>query len=117
MLQQLEGAVDLVLSPSSHPASHASTVVELVAKLILAGRQASRVHIWLVQVNVTVGVQDGNVVAQSSLIELRVLETPDNIVLIMPAGFWGVEATGVILTNTDLQHPEGIACQKETFKE
>ena len=63
MLQQLEGTVDLVLPPSGHPASHPGPVVELVAELILAGGQASCIHIWLVQVDVAVGVQDGNVVA------------------------------------------------------
>ena len=81
-----------------------------MAELVSTRGQASCVHIWLVQVDVAVGVQDGNVVAQSSFVELRVLETPDNVVLIMPAGLWWVEATGVILTNTDLQDPEGIAC-------
>ena len=81
-----------------------------MTKLVSTRRQASCVHIWFVQVDVAVSVEDGNVVAQSSRIELRVLETPDDIVLIMPAGLWGVEATRVILPNTNLQDPEGIAC-------
>ena len=80
-----------------------------MTKLVPTRRQASRVHIWLVQVDVAVSIKDGNVVAQSSCIELRVFQPPDNIVLIMPAGLWRVEATCIILTNTDLQDPEGIA--------
>ena len=80
-----------------------------MAKLVPTRRQASRVHIRLVEVDVAVGVKDGNVVAQSSRIELRVFEAPDNIVLFMPAGLWGVEPTCVVLSNTDLQDPERIA--------
>ena len=76
-----------------------------MAKLVTTRWQASCVYIWFVQVDVTVSVEDGNVVAQSSRIELRVLETPDDIVLIVPAGLWGVEATRVILPNTNLQDP------------
>ena len=40
---------------------------------------------------------------------------PENIVLLVPTGLWGVEATCVILTNADLEDPEGIACQKEIY--
>ena len=110
MLDLLVGAVYPVRSPSCHPASHSSPVVELVAKLVPTRWQASCVHIQLVEIDVAFSVKDGNVVAQSYWIELRVLQVPDNIVLIMPADLWGVEPTGVILTNTDLQDPEGIAC-------
>ena len=81
-----------------------------MAKLVPTRWQTSCVHIRLVEIDVAFSVKDGNVVAQSSRIELRVLQAPDNIVLFMPAGLWGVEPTGVILTNTDLQDPEGIAC-------
>jgi len=103
VLDELEGAVHFVLAPSGHPAPHSGSVVELVAKLIPTRRQTSCVHIWLVEVDVPVSVEDGNVVAQSSCIELRVLEKPDNSVLLVLHSLWVVEATGIVLTNTDLQ--------------
>merc|ERR1712020_847147 len=103
VLDELEGAVHLVLSPSSHPASHPGSVVELVAKLVSTRRQTSCVHIRFVQVDVAVSVEDGNVVAQSSCIELRVLQKPDNSVLLVLDSLWGVEATGIVLADTDLQ--------------
>merc|ERR1712172_114118 len=103
MLDELERTIHFVLSPPGHPASHPSAVVELVAKLVSTRGQTSRVHIWLVQVDVAVSVKDGNVVAQSSRIELRVLEKPDDGVLLVLGSLWGVEATGIILANTDLQ--------------
>ena len=105
MLDQLEGAVYLVLSPSGHPAPNTGAVVELVAELVPTRGQASCVHIWLVQVDVAVSVKDGNVVAQSSCAELRVLEKPDNSVLLVLHGLGGVEATGIVLADTDLQEP------------
>jgi len=77
-----------------------------VAELVSTRGQASCVHIWLVQVDVAVSVKDGNVVAQSSRVELRVLEKPDNSVLLVLDSLWGVEATGIVLTDTDLQEPE-----------
>merc|ERR1712020_864336 len=103
VLDELEGAVHLILSPSSQPASHPGSVVELVAKLVSTRRQASCVHIRLVQVDVAVSVEDGNVVAQSSCIELRVLQKPHNSVLLVLDSLWGVEATGIVLADTDLQ--------------
>jgi len=105
VLDELERAVHLVLSPSGHPASQPGPVVELVAKLVPTRGQASCVHIWLVQVDVAVSVKDGNVVAQSSCVELRVLEKPDNSVLLVLHSLWGVEATGIVLADTDLQEP------------
>ena len=77
-----------------------------MTKLVPTRRQASCVHIWLVQVDVTVSVKDGNVVAQSSCIELRVLEKSDDSVLLVLGSLWRVEATGVVLPDTDLQESE-----------
>ena len=77
-----------------------------MAKLVPTRWQASCVHIGLVEVDVAVGVKDGNVVAQSSCAELRVLEKPDNSVLLVLGSLWGVEATGIVLADTDLQEPE-----------
>ena len=77
-----------------------------MAKLIPTRGQTSSVHIRFVQVDVAVSVKDGDVVAQPSSIELRVLQKPDNSVLLMLGGLWGVEATGIVFANTDLQEPE-----------
>jgi len=106
VLDELERTIHFVLSPSSHPASHSGPVVELVAKLVSTRGQTSCVHIWLVQVDVAVSVKDGNVVAQSSSTELRVLEKSDNSVLLVLGSLWGVEATGIVLADTNLQEPE-----------
>lgn len=56
----------------------------------------------LVKVDGVLGIQDGDVVAQSSRASNWVLEEPDHGVLVVVAGL-GVEATGIVLTNTDLQ--------------
>ena len=106
VLDELEGTINLVLSPSCHPASDSCAVVELMAKLVPTRWQTSSVHIRFVQVDVAVSVKDGDVVAQPSSIELRVLQKPDNSVLLMLGGLWGVEATGIVFANTDLQEPE-----------
>ena len=105
VLDELEGAVHLVLAPSGHPASHSCAVVELVAELVSAGWQARGVHVRLVQVDVPVRVKERNVVAQPSCVELRVLEQPDHGVLLVLDGLWGVEAACVVLANTDFQEP------------
>ena len=105
VLDELEGAVHLILAPSGHPASHSCAVVELVAKLVSAGWQARGVHVRLVQVDVPVRVKQRNVVAQPSCVELRVLEQPDHGVLLVLDGLWGVEAACVVLANTDFQEP------------
>merc|ERR1712130_435215 len=88
-----------------HPATQHLTPVPLLNwwLMIPTRRETSCVHIWVVEVDVPVSVQDGNVVAQSSCIELRVLEKPDNSVLLVLRCLWGVEATGIVLANTDLQ--------------
>ena len=71
MLNHLERAIDRVLAPSGHPASRSGAVVELVAKLVATRGQARGIHVRLVQVDVTICVDDGNVVAQPPSIELR----------------------------------------------
>merc|ERR1719167_1345220 len=88
VLDELEGAVHLILAPSGHPASHSCAVVELVAELVSAGWQACGVHVRLVQVDVPVRVKQRNVVAQPSCVELRVLEQPDHGVLLVLDGLW-----------------------------
>merc|ERR1711971_1347476 len=103
MLDELERTIHFVLPPYSHPASHSGAVVELVAKLISTRGQTSCVRIWLVQVDVAVSVKDGNVVAQSSRTELGMLEKSDDSVLFVLGSLWGVEATGIVLADTDLQ--------------
>ena len=107
VLDELEGAVHLILAPSGHPASRSGPVVELVAKLVATRGQARGVHVRLVQVDVTICVNDGNVVAQPPSIELRMGQNPSNSVLLMSDGLWRREPTGVILANSDLQEPTG----------
>jgi len=103
MLNHLERAIDRVLPPSGHPASRSGPVVELVAKLVATRGQARGIHVRLVQVDVTICVNDGNVVAQPPSIELRMGQNPSNSVLLMSDGLWRREPTRVILANSDLQ--------------
>ena len=115
MLNHLERAIDRVLPPSGHPASRAGPVVELVAKLVATRGQARGIHVRLVQVDVTICVNDGNVVAQPPSIELRMGQNPSNSVLLMSDGLWRREPTGVILANSDLQEPRG-SCETKKLK-
>ena len=106
MLDELEGTVDLVLAPSRDPAPQPGAVAEGVAELVPAGGQTGRVDVGLVEVDGVLCVQDGDVIAQSAGVELWVLEQPHHGVLLVVHGLRGVEATGVILSYTDLQQPE-----------
>ena len=107
MLNHLERAIDRVLPPSGHPASRSGPVVELVAKLVATRGQARGIHVRLVQVDVTICVNDGNVVAQPPSIELRMGQNPSNCVLLVSHGLRRREPTRVILANSDLQEPTG----------
>ena len=115
MLNHLEGAIDRVLPPSGHPASHPGPVVELVAKLVATRGQARGIHVRLVQVDVTICVNDGNVVAQPPSIELRMGQNPSNSVLLMSESLWRREPTRVILANSDLQEPKGSCETKKNY--
>ena len=115
MLNHLERAIDRVLAPSGHPASRAGPVVELVAKLVATRGQARGIHVRLVHVDVTICVNDGNVVAQPPSIELRMGQNPSNSVLLMSESLWRREPTRVILANSDLQEPKGSCETKKTI--
>ena len=62
MLDELEGAIELILSPPGHPAPNPGTVIKLVVKLVVTRGQAGSVHIRTVKTNIPVNIQEGNIV-------------------------------------------------------
>jgi len=102
MLNELEGAIKLILAPSSHPATYPSTVIELVVKLVVTRWQASSVHIRTVQVDIPVHIEDSNIVIKPAGVELVVLEKPCDCILLVWDYLWVIESTGIILSNPHL---------------
>jgi len=102
MLDKLEGAIKLILAPSSHPAPYTSTVTELVVKLVVTRWQASSVHIRTVQVDIPVNIEDGNIVIKSARVELVVFKQSCDCVLLMLNFLWVIESTGIIFPNPHL---------------
>jgi len=80
---ELEAPIHLVLAPASHIAANTSPIAELVAELVSARGQTCRVHIGMVHVDVSVGVEDRKVVAKTAVAHLWVLEDPSDGVLFM----------------------------------
>jgi len=103
VLDELEAAINLILTPASHPTPHPGSVLELEVKLVSTGGETGSVHIRVVKVDVPVGVEDGDVIAKPASMELRVLEQPGDCVLLMVYCLRSIEAAGIIFAHTDLQ--------------
>ena len=100
---ELECSINLVLAPASHVASDTRSITEDVVELIVTRWQAGGVDIWVVQVNISVSIEEGNVIAESSSSKLWVLENPDNCVLLMVESFRRVETTSIPFSNSNFQ--------------
>ena len=103
MLYELEISSELILAPTSHPTSDSSPVIEDVVELIVTGGQTGGVDVGEAQVNVPVSVEKGDVIAQSSLVELRMFQDSDYGVLCMVELFRSVKATCIPFSNTYFQ--------------
>jgi len=102
-LDELEWSINFILAPASNPASNPSTIVENIVKLVVTRWQTGCVDIGVAQVNVSVSIEEGNVIAESSSRKLWVLENPDNCVLLMVESFRRVEATSIPFSNSNFQ--------------
>merc|ERR1719412_2994880 len=100
---ELELAVHLVLPPASHVAPHTCPVTEQEVELIVTGGETGGVHVGMVEADVSVHVEDGEVVVQPGETHVGVLEDPGDGVLLMSLRLGSIEACGVPLTNSDLQ--------------
>ena len=70
---------------------------------VVAGGQAGRVDVGVAEVDVPVGVEESDVVAESAGGELRMLQDPDDGVLLVVELLGAVEAAGVPLSHSGLQ--------------
>ena len=70
---------------------------------VVAGGQAGRVDVGVAQVDVAVGVEEGDVATESAGGELRVLQDPDDGVLLVVELLGVVEPAGVPLSHSGLQ--------------
>jgi len=100
---KLECAVNLILAPASHVAPHPCAICEDVIKLIVTRWQTRGVHIRVIEADVPVHSEEGDVVTEPGEGHGGVLEDPDHCVLLMTLLLRGIEATGVPLTNSHLQ--------------
>ena len=79
-----------------------SPIAEDVVKLIVTAGQAGSVDIGVVEVDVPVNIEDGNVVTESGGAHARVLQDPDHCVLLMRMLFWGIETRGIPFSHSNL---------------
>ena len=100
---ELEAAINLVLAPPSHVTPAPGTIAEDVVKLVVTGGQTGGVDVGEAQVNVPVSVEKGDVIAQSSLVELRMFQDSDDSVLFMVELFRTIKTTGIPFSNTYFQ--------------
>ena len=85
-------------------APHSGPVTEQEVELVVTGGQAGCVHVGAgVDLDVSLSVEDGDVVVQPAGVEIGVLEDPDDGVLLVVDLLGGVEPTGVPLANTNFQ--------------
>ena len=80
---ELEAAINLVLAPPRHVTPDPGPIAEDVVKLVVTRGQTSSVDVGMVDVDVSVSVEDGDVVAESGGAHAGVLEDPDHGVLLM----------------------------------
>lgn len=100
VLDELEGSRELILSPASGPAPCSCAVAEDMIKLLLAGWEAGRGHIGVLQVNNSCGDHHCDVVAESFCIELRVANNLRHSVLNVAPRLRRVEAAGIVFPNS-----------------
>ena len=70
---------------------------------VVAGGQAGRVDVGVAEIDVPVGVEEGDVAAESAGGELRVLQDPDDGVLLVVELLGVVEPASVPLSHSGLQ--------------
>ena len=103
---ELESAVNLVLAPPGHVASHSGAVSEDVIKLVVTGWQTRGVDIGVGEVDVPVHGEEGDVVTEPGQGHGGVLEDPDHGVLLVTLLLRGIEAASVPLTHSHLQEAD-----------
>ena len=101
---ELECSINLVLAPASHVASDTSSIAEDVVELVVTGGQAGRVHVGVGEdINVSVCVEDGEVVVETASVELRMFKDPDYGVLRVIKLLGPVEPASIPFSDTDFQ--------------
>jgi len=105
-LDELKVSIEVILAPASNPAPGASAILECVRELVHRGRKAGSVDIGVAQVDVLVHKEDGQVIAESGVAHEGVLQDPGDCVFLMSEGFWGIESTGIIFSNSHFQEAE-----------
>ena len=105
---ELECSINLVLAPASHVASDTSSIAEDVVELVVTRWQAGGVDIRVVQVDVPVHGEEGEVVTQSGGAHAGVLQDPDNSVLLVLVLLWGIKSRSIPFTNSHFQQTKKI---------
>ena len=83
--------------------SDPGAVGEQEVELIVTGGKAGGVHVGVVEVDVSVCVEDGEVVVETISVKLRMFEDPDDGVLRVIELLRRLEAAGVPFSDTDFQ--------------
>jgi len=100
---ELERPIELIFAPTGNETSHTGSITELEVKLIIAGGIARRVDIGMVEVDVPVHIEDCQIVAESRVAHLGMLQDPCYSVLLMVLSFRVVEAAGIVFSNSDFK--------------
>jgi len=100
---KLEGSVNLVLAPAGHMASDSCAIAEDVVELVVTGGQTGGVDVGVVQVDVPVDSEESDVVAESGGAHARVLQDPDDGVLLVLLLLGGIESRCIPFTNSHFQ--------------
>jgi len=74
----------------------------LEVKLLITGRQASSIDIWMEEVDVSVNKKKSNIVAKASRVEGWVLQDSGDSIFFMNLRLWSFETTCIIFSYSDL---------------
>jgi len=92
-----------ILAPASNKTPHTCAIAELVVKLVSTGWETSSVHIRMVEVDISVNIEDSKVIAETSIAHLGVLQDPGHCVLLMRLNFRGIKTRGIVFSNSDFK--------------
>ena len=98
----------LILAPASNKTPHTRAIAELVVKLVSTGWETSSVHIRMVEVDISVNIEDSKVIAETSIAHLWVLQDPGHCVFLMRLNFRGIKTRGIVFSYSDFKQAKKI---------
>jgi len=98
----------LILTPPSNKTANTSAIAELVVKLVSTGWETGSVHVRMVEVDISFNIEDSEVIAETSVAHLGVLQDPCDCVFFMRLNFRSIKTRGIVFSNSDLEQAKDI---------